>query len=197
MRILGLLILLGVLLNGQPVPAAESGALRLADLAGEQIRPLQVDGKAKVFLFLTHDCPISNYYSPEIRRIHEAFAKRGVEFLMVYVDPDAKPEQLRRHRREFGLESLPAVHDRRHAVVKSLGATVTPEAAVLLPDGRTAYRGRIDNIYADFGKRRRRPTQTELRDALNAVILKQSVLQPRTEAVGCYIPTLRTATKAP
>ena len=68
---------------------------------------------------------------------------------------------------------------------------ITPEAAVFAPDREMVYRGRIDDRYVDFGKTRARATRHDLTDALEAVLAGESVPNPRTEAVGCFIADLR------
>jgi hypothetical protein len=176
------------------VRAADTGAhspLILPDLHGGEKRPLAVKGHGTVLFFITHDCPISNTYSPEIRRLQAEFESQGFSFSIVYVDPDAKTATLRKHQQEFGLESLTAFHDRHHRLVTTTGAKVTPEAVVIDKQGVIAYRGRINNLYADFGKRRRRATVTELRDALQAMLKGTPIKTPRSDAIGCYIPKVR------
>ena len=64
---------------------------------------------------------------------------------------------------------------------------VKPEVAVLSPKGDLLYRGRIDDLYADFGKRRTRPTSRELKDALETVLAGKPITVTRTEAIGCDI----------
>jgi hypothetical protein len=66
-------------------------------------------------------------------------------------------------------------------------AKVTPEAHVYLPDGSRIYRGRIDNTYATYGKRRPEATSHELRDALQAAVAGRRPATAVTEAVGCQI----------
>jgi len=66
-----------------------------------------------------------------------------------------------------------------------------PEAVVVLADGSIAYRGRIDNFYADYGKPRRMATEHNLRDALDAVLARKAVERPSTTPVGCFIPDLK------
>ena len=53
--------------------------------------------------------------------------------------------------------------------------------------GRLVYRGRIDNLYADFGKKRFKPTKRDLRDTLDALLAGKRLAKRTTEAVGCYI----------
>ena len=61
--------------------------LQLLDLDGNEVNPLRSD-TVSVFVFTRTDCPISNRYAPEIRRIYERFEPQGVAFWLVYVDPD-------------------------------------------------------------------------------------------------------------
>ena len=56
---------------------------------------------------------------------------------------------------------------------------------------RMTYRGRIDDLYVDFGKSRPEATTHELADALSATLAGEDVVEPVTEAVGCYIGDLR------
>ena len=67
---------------------------------------------------------------------------------------------------------------------------MTPEAAVIVGDGKIAYRGRIDNFYEKLGVGRRQVTRRDLRDALEAILKGQRVTVPRTKAVGCFMPDL-------
>ncbi|AWM36395.1 Thiol-disulfide oxidoreductase ResA [Gemmata obscuriglobus] len=164
--------------------------LSLRDIDGKSHTPLTVgDAKANVFLFTTTDCPIANGYSPEIAAIAKDFAARGVQFYAVQVDAGLTVEDARRHAKEFGL-TVPVLIDTKHELVAATGATRTPEAVVLLPDGTVAYRGRINDLYAGLGKKRPAPKTHDLRDALTAVLDGKPVLNARTEAVGCSIPDL-------
>jgi hypothetical protein len=83
---------------------------------------------------------------------------------------------------------MPALLDPAHKVVRAAGATVTPEAAVISPSGTLLYRGRIDDLYLDFGKRRREPTKRDLREALDAILTGKKPALRTTNAVGCFIP---------
>ncbi|MEC7776571.1 MAG: hypothetical protein VYC32_10785, partial [Planctomycetota bacterium] len=64
-----------------------------------------------------------------------------------------------------------------------------PEAFVIGKPG-ILYRGRIDDLYADLGQKRRQARNRDLRDALDAVLSGKAVKNPTTRAVGCYIPEL-------
>src|SRR5262245_62043492 len=52
-------------------PTTRATGASFLDLEGHRIHPFQADdAKAIVFLFVNADCPISNRYAPEVRRLH-------------------------------------------------------------------------------------------------------------------------------
>jgi hypothetical protein len=165
--------------------------LRIRDIEGIERQPLKVEkGHAEALFFVASDCPISNYYSHEIRRICEAYASKGLACSLVYIDPTETDAAAAKHAEEYGHGGYPKIVDRRHALVAAAGATITPEVVVIRSGGSIAYRGRIDNFYAALGRPRRAVTEHDLRDALDAVFSGQPVPKPETQAVGCYIPEL-------
>jgi hypothetical protein len=164
-------------------------SVAVRDVDGVKREPLRVDkGHFGALFFVTNDCPVSNYYSHEIRRICEDYAKRGVGCSLVYTDPSLTDEQAKNHAQEYGHGSYPKIIDRAHALVKATGAAITPTAVVVRPDGSIAYRGRIDNSFAAIGVKRRVVTDFDLRNALDAVVAGKQVAKPEEPPVGCYIP---------
>lgn len=161
------------------------------DLKGASHAPLDAKGvKAVVLFFVTHDCPIANYYAAEINAIVKDHAAKPLRFFIVHVDPDLTAAAAADHAKSYGFTG-PVLLDAKHRLVKATGATITPEAAVLTPDGQIAYRGRIDDLYVDLGKRRVAPNQRDLRDALAALLAGKPVKEARTKAIGCPVPPLR------
>lgn len=166
-------------------------AIRLPDIDGIERTPLKVSpGTTQVLFFVTHDCPISNYYSHEIRRICDQYASRHTICALVYVDPTISDADARRHATEYGHGSYEKIVDRKHELVAATGATITPEAVVIRSDETMAYRGRIDNAYAGVGRPRTVVNEHDLRDALDAVLSGKPVPKPETDPVGCYIPPM-------
>lgn len=180
-------ILAACLLAGCGNPRLKATQLAIApDIHGRTHQPLVVSGRANVVIFITTDCPISNAYAPEINSLVEEYLSRGVKFYVAHVDRDVTIEDVRQHAAEYGFK-CPVLLDSQHELVKALGATVTPEAAVIDGERRLAYQGRIDDRYTDFGKKRLAPSQRDLREALDAVLAGRKVANPRTRAIGCYI----------
>ena len=148
---------------------------------------LAVSGKkATALIFIARDCPISNAYAPELARIYRDFAPRGVAFRFVY---EATPTlaAAKKHAKEYSLPGAISI-DPKGALAKSAGAQVTPQAVVVEGNGSVVYRGRISDLYADYGKRRRVATKHDLRDALNVALQKNaSTRLVTTKAIGCFI----------
>src|ERR1700691_200281 len=165
-------------------PALQFG---LRDTEGVAHSPNEwAQARAVVLFFVTTDCPLSNGYAPEMNRIEQAYAPRGVLFYAVQGDTTIPDEEVRRHAREFGYR-FPALLDPRQVLASHTGATVTPEAVVLSREGAVLYWGRIDNKVEDFGKTRVEATEFDLRDALDAVLAGRPVARARTRALGCAI----------
>jgi peroxiredoxin len=142
--------------------------------------------RAVVIFFTTTDCPLSNSYVPEMNRIRADYANRGIAFYGVQTDTTIADAEVRKHVNEFGF-SFPVLLDRKQVLVRLTGATATPEAAVLSSVGQLLYLGRIDNRVVDFDKRRPAATESDLRNALDAVLAGKPVARPKTDVVGCGI----------
>lgn len=163
------------------------GNIAIDDVNGLQHSPLEQTGQAAtVLIFITHDCPISNGYAPELNSIASEYAGRGVNFYAVHVDLAVTLEQARTHAEQYGYR-FPVLLDLQHRLVSTVQATVTPEAAVLDAKNTLVYRGCIDDRYVDFGKKRAAPSQRDLREALEAILNGRPVTNSRTKAVGCFI----------
>lgn len=171
-------------------PTLATKRLELMTTSGSKVSPLVgKDRKATVLIFITQDCPISNSYAPEIERIYKTYRARKIAFFLVYVDPALSLENAKKHRSEFAY-TCPALLDPKHELVRLTGATVTPEATALSPNGKLLYRGRIDDRAADFGKVRAHPDQRDLRVALDHIVAGKKVSRPNTKPVGCFIADL-------
>jgi len=161
--------------------------LSITDIDGRTCNPLNPgDARANVLFFVRTDCPISNGYAPEITRIEKQYGPEKINFYLVYAMRDLRDTAAHEHMKEYKLTG-PAIIDRKHELVKAVGATVTVEAAVIGHEGRLIYLGRIDDQYAGLGKPRTVVTTHELRDALDAVVQGKEPKVSRTKAVGCAI----------
>jgi len=158
----------------------------VTDLDGRPVDPLAVSAPASVLVFTAVDCPISDRYAPEVRRLAARFQADGIAVWLVYANAGESPAAVRAHAAAFGY-GLPVALDPAATLADRAGAQVTPEAAVFDAAGRLVYRGRIDDRYVDFGVDRPAPTTRELADAVAAVRAGRHVATPVVPAVGCAI----------
>lgn len=181
----------GVAGSALQVSARQTESIR--DIDGRPHDPFTPAGAANVIVFVATDCPISNSYAPEIQGICRDYRSRGVACFLMYEDVDVTSsptplnEAVKEHVRQFRYVDVPAVVDRSRLIARRAKASITPEAVVIGRDGEIRYRGRIDNLYVAFGKRRPRATEHDLRDALDAVLERRPVRKIETEALGCFI----------
>jgi hypothetical protein len=178
-----------------PQPARRAVDGTAVDLKGATIDPLKISAaRVVVLIFVRVDCPISNRYSPTIQRISRQYAGREnagrVAFWLVYPDRSETAEQIRKHEREFGYD-LPALRDVQRSLVAESHAQTTPEAAVFDANRKLVYHGRIDDLFADFGRARPAATTHELEDAIRAALDGKEVANASVPGVGCYISDLK------
>lgn len=197
--VIGLIVFSGCMHRNQVVPVSTRqltadklvSRIRVLDLDNNSVDLQQVcQGRVHVVVFIRSDCPISNRMAPEIRELYRHFEPSGVDFLLIYVDPREKPEEIRTHLREYEY-SCPALRDSEHTLAAKMEAEVTPEAVVFDGDWNKTYRGRINDVFEDFGKMRDAPSKNDLRDAIIATLAGQPISEPVTKAVGCYIRDLK------
>ncbi len=163
------------------------------DLDGHPVYLSHSNAPAIVLFFTASDCPIANRYEPEMLRLEHEFATSGVEFWWVYPNPGDTAEQIRNHQSQFA-GSTHVIRDTQQSLVQIAHATVTPEAAILVPSSgtlREVYHGRIDDRYIAFGRERPRALHHELEDAIAALLAKRSVPEPAGPPVGCSIVPLQ------
>lgn len=166
--------------------AAQAAMPPLLDLKGNALDPFDSAARARVFLFVRTDCPITNRYAPELQRLAREFAGQGAEFWLVYPDP---AQTIRGIEEQIAQYSLPgkALRDPAHQLAKRAHATVAPEAAVFDAAGRLTYHGRIDDRWIDAGKARPAPRTHDLETAISATLAGKTVAVAATRAVGCFL----------
>ncbi|MCH1502459.1 MAG: hypothetical protein L7V86_02645 [Verrucomicrobiales bacterium] len=142
---------------------------------------------ATVHVFLKENCPIAIYHTKTLSELHERYAEEGIAFRGYVSTSKATEQSVAAFKAKFVIP-FAIEPDASLSKAHHFGAKVTPEVIVLDRDGKTLYRGRIDNTYADLGKRRRVTTSHDLRDVLEALAKGEAVEPKSTEAVGCLIP---------
>jgi peroxiredoxin len=185
-----LILLSGLTGSYSPVtePAPVVRTFDLSDAAGKKHSSKEWAGsKAIVLFFISAECPASNGYAPELKRLSKEFADKGVQFYGVHSDPDLTAAQALTHAKDYELP-FPVLMDAEQALAKQIGATRVPTAVILSPEGTVLYRGRIDNRYVSLGKKRTEPTVRDTQENLTLVLAGKAVPVSETEVFGCYLP---------
>lgn len=175
------------MLGGVGALAAETVPGVARDATGATVALRGARDRAVVLFFLATDCPVSNRYVPEMRRLAGEFGAEGARVWFVYPNATETAEGIRAHEAQFGTAGA-ALRDA--GLVRGVGARVTPEAAVLVPDGdglRRVYLGRIDDRYLSLGVERPRAGRHDLEVAVGEVLAGKAVEGPGGPAVGCGI----------
>jgi mono/diheme cytochrome c family protein len=160
-----------------PVTVSGQGLKPFLDLAGT---------KATVVVFVGTACPISNGYAPEYAKLAKSLKAQGGQLVLVYSNPgDASEAEA--HAARFGLTDAVRILDEDQALMKKLGAKMTPEAFVLDEKRIVRYCGAIDDKYVERGKPKAAVREKFLENAAQQVIAGKFVLLPRTEPFGCDI----------
>jgi hypothetical protein len=165
--------------------------MELPDLKGGMSDPLRAEGaKAVVFLFISVDCPISNAYAPEFRRLDADFTPKGIAFRIVYPNREESAQVIRQHIKDYEYP-FKALRDPRHLLCQASGVRVTPEAAVFVFGRGWVYHGRIDDRNVELGRERTAVTHQDLRAVLGEIVDGKTPAVSSSRAIGCSISPLR------
>ncbi len=167
----------------------EGPVLGLIDLDGRKVLLSDPGDAVEVFVVTNHECPIAKAYAPTLVELAAGWADEAVRFVVLHADPDLTPAKARAFHQDYAMPGI-VLLDPGHAMIERLGATRTPEA-IVVRRGRVLYRGRIDDLWADFGARAQQASSHDLRNAITAVLAGEPVAVPRTDVVGCLLPKPR------
>jgi thiol-disulfide isomerase/thioredoxin len=143
------------------------------------------NGDTELIVFLAPDCPVSLYYIPDLRNIHQEWSHR-IKMKGVIPGTTASMEECQHFK---GLYSLPfeVLHDSEMEYVKRWGAEVTPEVVLVDGGGNILYRGAIDDVQPELGIRRSVVHRRYLLETLIALDAKRPLPYTQIPAVGCFI----------
>src|SRR5439155_1550245 len=131
------------------------------------------EAKAYVIVFTTTGCPLSQRYLPRLQELSSQYGAKGVRFLALNVGLDDSLKEIAYQAIEQKVE-FPFAKDFRGQCARSLGASRTPEVAVLDGTRKLRYRGRIDNQYRLGGVKPSADRQ-DLKEAIDDVLAGRKV----------------------
>jgi thiol-disulfide isomerase/thioredoxin len=163
---------------------AAIGFCTCSDVSGQVQKQQQKSLKA--IIFMDTECPVTQSYMPELKKMQQEFSPIGVQFEAVFPVYTATEKEITAFLKKYQI-SFPGYTDKEHKRTSRYHATVMPEVVLLDKKGTIIYQGAIDNRYAGLGKSRPKATEFYLRNALEATLNGNPVMTRRTEAVGCLI----------
>jgi peroxiredoxin len=141
--------------------------------------------KASVVIFLMTDCPVANAMVPDLRELASRYAPLGIRFYGIFSGEE--PEDILRHSKDYRI-AFPCLLDDSGVLAEKCGATRVPEAAIFDKNGRSVYRGRIDDRAVRIGRMKPVPAERNLADALAALVAGKPLPPPQPATAGCFIP---------
>lgn len=144
-----------------------------------------------VVIFTCNTCPYAKMYEERIKALHQDYADQG--FPVVAINPNCAERspgdsmlkmKERADEKDFNFAYL---QDETQEIAQTYGATNTPQVYLLkkTPDSRyqVAYKGAIDNNYKDPDK----VDKYYVRNAIDALLANEDILEKNTKAIGCTI----------
>ena len=140
-----------------------------------------------VNFFLLDECRISQNITNEINYITEHFADPQFNYNGFFPKTSSTEEKIENFIADYHL-TIACFTDYDKLKTKFYGATIAPEVVVYdEKNQKLIYRGRINNSFAELGRRRRVVTSYDLRTVLEDVLNQRKVKIEETKAIGCYI----------
>lgn len=184
----GLLVLvsLGATARASEEAIPPARFLTALDLEGKTHRIGNGEGyQAVALVFMSHECPISRQYIPELNRLAGALADKPVKFVGVVSERGLSRAAAVKFQQDFKV-TFPILFDASGEIAAALRPTHVPEAFVLNTDSQVVYRGRIDDQYAEIGKKRPAPaSKHDFADAIGATLEGIPLEVAKTTPVGC------------
>jgi len=141
--------------------------------------------KLSLFIFLSPECPLCQNYSTLLNSLRSLYAGQVDQYGVI--PGRAYPaKEVRAFGQKYGI-TFPLLIDDSKKFSNYLHATVTPEVILLGPKDELLYKGAIDDLWQDLGKRRLKATKNYLQDAMEASLHSKVVPVNQTKAVGCLI----------
>ncbi|MCF2500080.1 redoxin domain-containing protein [Dyadobacter chenhuakuii] len=153
---------------------------------GRPIREKLPATPLKVILFLDPECPVTNAYMKEIKSIYADYSAKGVSFEAYFPMETITEKDIKAFLKKYNA-TFPGFPDPGMRKATRYKATVMPEVVLLNANGLVVYQGAIDNWFYALGKSRPKATELYLRNALEATLNDNPIMQSKTQAIGCLI----------
>ena len=142
--------------------------------------------KAIVLFVQGNGCPLVRQRVPQLKRLRDAYADKGVLFWMLNANSQDRRDEVAKEAAEFGID-LPILLDPTQLVAAGLQITRTAEAIVIEPNTwRIRYRGAIDDRLS-YETQKPAATREYLKEALDSLLAGEPIKTTTAAGPGCVI----------
>lgn len=168
-------------------------SVRAIDGSQINIQPQGADGahspRVTVVCFLGNDCPMVKLYAPRLSQLSSQWPDQQVQVIGINSNPQDTTERIQRVVEELAI-TFPVIKDADQSLLRSFGATRTPEIFVLDSSLQIHYHGRVDDQYLP-GIAKPKASRADLQQAVSELLQGQPVSVGETPFTGCLIGRLR------
>lgn len=168
----------------EPFCTFSQNKLHFKDLENNEYQPKK--NATNVFVFLDTECPISQQYVRNLESLRLEFSQKNIRFWAVFPTKGVTKEEIVIFQGKYNFQ-YPSIIDDRKKLTQTLDAETTPEVFILNDKNKVLYRGAIDNLYYDLGKKRLNASIFYLKNVLVNIIERQPITIKTTTAIGCDI----------
>ena len=159
----------------------------LLDQNGEA-QELFYDKTAAAIVVMIHGngCQIIRSILPDYKALRDAYASRGVRFLMLNSNLQDTRASIAADAKEWGVD-MPILVDSAQIVGPSLNVTRTAEVLVIDPGaGEIVYRGALnDRVY--YERQKKAADEHYVRDTLDAMLAGEPLAVSEVPSAGCIV----------
>lgn len=143
--------------------------------------------KGTLVIFTCNHCPFVVAWQERMVELSNTYQKKGLGVIFInsnnpQVNDGDNYEGMQKMAKENGYE-FPYVVDATSDVARHFGAKKTPDIFLFDAEGKLIYHGAVD----DNSRKPKEVQKTYLKDALDALLAGNPVVEKETKAVGCGI----------
>lgn len=138
-----------------------------------------------LLVFLSPDCPLCKNYSLVLNELQQEF-KSKINIYGVVPGITYSNDEVKKYINDYKI-AFPIMVDPQKEFTSMVKATVTPEVVLVNKDGNIVYRGAIDDWVEELGRKKIKPEQHFLKEAINQYLQNMPVAIKQTVAKGCWI----------
>ncbi len=138
------------------------------------------------YTILNTECPISQQIIPTINDLEKNYG--DIKFIAVFTTWDTQG-QINTFKKKYKLTTA-IIHDKKHKLINSLSASITPEVFLLNKSKQIIYKGAISDQFIALGKRKKSGVTCYLEEAIKDYQNNKTVKVTSLTAVGCKIEPL-------